>query len=1489
MIRVIRICRKCGAKIFSDAPEGLCGRCVLKIALGNLQDASVAGVGDPGQPASPMPATAPDDRASASQHKTTAEAAKLLGELGDYELLQEVGRGGQGVVFRARQKSLNRIVALKVISLGQWASKAHLKRFRLEAEAAARLEHPGIVPIHEVGERDGSCYFSMKFVEGGQLDEVARREPMPIRQAVELIAKVACTVHYAHEHGILHRDIKPGNILLDAKGEPHLTDFGLARLVESESSVTHTLDVLGTPSYMAPEQAVGHNAAVSTVTDVYGLGAVLYQLLTGQPPFAGGATYQTIKLLLDTEPRQPRQLNPKIDRDLSTICLKCLEKDPKRRYLSALAPIRARPSGFFTRSGKWVRRNPSTAVLVTLLLALAAGLTITVWNRQPAVLIPKSIAVLPFENLSEDPANAYFADGIQEEILTRLAGIADLKVISRTSTQRYQNKPHNLAQIAKQLSVANILEGSVQKAADQVRVNVQLINAQTDSHLWADTYDRKLTDILSVESEIAERIADSLQARLTRREEQRLAVKPTNDPEAYDAYLRGLAFELSSLDSRDLLRTASDFYERAVELDPNFALAWARLSRVDARLCVNGVDRRDAAKGALENAQKLAPNSPETMLALGYYQYWVLRDYGAAKTTFGRVSKTLPGSSEIPMALGLIARREGHWDQSIGYFEQALVLDPRNVELLMIAAGTYTKLRHFPAALKLYDRALDVIPNDPFMMAAKASIYQAQGNLQEAVRFLTQITAQTFDRDTVSIKLDQLRLERNYDEAVRLLQARLAQERYDSPLDRASDQAWLALYQRLAGDMAGAKVTAEPARNTLEQLYRDQPDDAFITRNLSLAYAAMGQKDLALKAAERAIMLLPRTKDAVSGPLFEENLAFVETMCGENSRAISILTQLLQMPYMTSVYGLTPITPGLLRLDPFWDPLRSDPRFQEFCKEKLEKSIAVLPFENLSSDPNNTYFAEGIQDEILTRLTNIRDLKVISRTSTQRYQSKSRDLVEIAKQLGVANILEGSVQKVADQVRVNVQLINAQTDSHLWADTYDGKLTDIFGVESEIAKGIAESLQAKITGREEQALAVRPTNNPEAYEAYLRGLTSEAHIHFPSAKAIGFYERAVQLDPNFALAWARLSRAHAFIYVDGGEDTPAARREAAKRALENAQKLAPNSPETQLASGYYQYWVLGDYGLAKTMFGRVNKMLPGSSEVLIALGRVTRRDGNWDKSTAYFEQALVLDPRNVELLMIAGFTYINLRQFPTALRLYDRAMEITPNDPDVMAPEASIYQAQGNSQEADKFLLQINEQTPKWYPVQIKWNQLRLERNYGEAVRFLQARQVQFHFASQDEKASEQAWLALTQRLAGDTAGANVTAETARNTLEQVYRDQSDNSLRAFCAARRSLAYAAMGQKYSAEEAAERAIMLLPCAKDALDGPGFEENLALIQMIFGENSRAISTLTRLLQTPYNGWLYRPASITPALLMLDPIWDPLRSDPAFQKLCEGKQK
>ena len=549
---------------------------------------------------------------------------------------------------------------------------------------------------------------------------------------------------------------------------------------------------------------------------------------------------------------------------------------------------------------------------------------------------------------------------------------------------------------------------------------------------------------------------------------------------------------------------------------------------------------------------------------------------------------------------------------------------------------------------------------------------------------------------------------------------------------------------------------------------------------------------------------------------------------------------------------------------------------------KVDKSVAILPFQNLSSDPQNAYFADGIQAEVLTRLAKIADLKVISRASTRQYQSEPGNLAEIAKQLGVANILEGTVQKAADQVRVNVHLVNVQTGSQLWAETYDRKLSDIFVVETEIAKGIAESLQAKLTGREEQALAARPTDNLQAYDAYLRGLALEARGNYSNDaiyKAIEFYDLAVRLDPNFALAWARLSGAHALLYFNRG-DTTAARRDAAREALENARRLQPDSPETLLFLGYYQYWVLRDYEMAKATFGRVSKMLPGNSEVSYALAAIARREGHWDESVAYWERGLALDPRNTALLTEVAYTYAALRQFSAALKLYDQALDILPNELYLMASKASIYQAEGNLQEAAKSLVQVNAQTDSDAAVRVKLTQLRLERNPTEAIQFVQARQARLQFTFGINKGIKQAGLALLRRVAGDAAQAKAAAEEARNTLEPLGKEQPDN---VFVAAALSVAYAILDQKDSALNEAQRAIALVPSSKDRLSGPAFEENLALVEVIIGENSRAIATLTQLLQTPYSGWLYSPAPITPALLKLDPIWDPLRTDPGFQKL------
>ena len=595
------------------------------------------------------------------------------------------------------------------------------------------------------------------------------------------------------------------------------------------------------------------------------------------------------------------------------------------------------PQGIQGTPTRGIHRRRNLILLIGLAVIISACAGLFLLPRAVRQKIDKSVAVLPFQNLSSDPDNAYFADGMQEEVLTRLAKIGDLKVISRTSTQGYQSEPGNLAEIAKQLGVGNILEGSVQKAGNQVRVNVHLVNVQTGSQLWAETYDRKLSDIFSVETEIAKGIAESLQAKLTGREEQALAAKPTNNPQAYDAYLRGLAFEARSNYSSDALFKAIDYYDLAVRLDPNFALAWARLSGVHALLYANRRDttaaRRDAAREALENAQRLQPNSPETLLFTGYYQYWVLHDYGRAKATFGRVSKMLPGNSEVLYALAAIARSEGHWDESVAYWERGLALNPRNTALLTEVAFTYAALRQFPAALKLYDRALDILPNELSLMALKASIYQADGNLKEAAKSLVLVNAQTNSEMAFRIKLIQLRLERN-PEGIRLVEARKSRLDSASGIEKGSKQMGQALAQRVAGDTAQAKAAAEQARNTLEPLRKDQPDNAFVAAALAVAYAVLDQKELALNEAQSAMTLVPSSKDRLFGPAFEENLALVEMIIGENARAIATLTQLLKTPYGGWLYSPTPITPALLRLDSIWDPLRADPVFKKLCEEK---------------------------------------------------------------------------------------------------------------------------------------------------------------------------------------------------------------------------------------------------------------------------------------------------------------------------------------------------------------------------------------------------------------------------------------------------------------------------------------------------------------------------------------------------------------------------
>jgi TolB-like protein/Tfp pilus assembly protein PilF/predicted Ser/Thr protein kinase len=916
-----KFCRKCGAAISPNSPQHSCGACLLEKALGS--DEPVAEGDDPVRP------------------------PPMFMDFGDYELLEQIGRGGQGVVFRARQKSLNRIVALKVIGLGQWATKAHLKRFRQEAEAAASLEHPGIVPIHEVGERDGSCYFSMKFIEGGQLDEVIRREPVPIRRAVELIAKMARTVHYAHEHGILHRDIKPGNILLDAKGEPHLTDFGLARLVESESSVTQTLDVLGTPSYMAPEQAVGNNAAVSSATDVYGLGAVLYQLLTGQPPFAGGTTYETIKLLLDTEPRQPRLLNPKIDRDLSTTCLKCLDKDPKRRYSSALAlaedlerwlkhePILARRTGIFVRGKKWVRRNPTSAFLAASLVALAAASGWIVWKseliRGP---VTTGIAVLPFENLNEQKENAAFADGVQDDILTKLAKIADLKVISRTSVMEYRGK-RNVRQIGNELRVSHVLEGSVRRTGTHLHLNAQLIDTRTDTHVWVEQYDRDLNDVFAIQSEIAQKVANQLHAKITSAEKVAIESKPTGDLVAFDHYSRANNILRITPQMADVLQ-AVDLLNGAVARDPSFLDAYCQLAFAHDQIYFDGIDHTPArlamAKDAIDSAFRLKPDSGEAHFAQAVHLYRGYRDYDGALSELEVARQTLPNNARIFQMMGFIQRRQGRWEDSRRNLERAVELDPRDLEALEDLSGDYARFRRYAEAKVWLTRALAVAEPDDVLMKLALPSWELEVNantrpFHEAIDSLRATNPAAVKSAAAANWLFCALAERDSAAATQALSALRDKEIWivdQVQFNRAFVEGLIA---RMTNDEQKAQSAFTAAHAEQEKIIAAQPDFGPSWCVLGMIDAGLGRKEEALREGRRALELLPVEKDALVGQYLVRYFAVIAAWVGEKDLACDQLAIAVRPP--------SNVRYGELKLMPWWDPLRGDP-----CFEKIVDSLA---------------------------------------------------------------------------------------------------------------------------------------------------------------------------------------------------------------------------------------------------------------------------------------------------------------------------------------------------------------------------------------------------------------------------------------------------------------------------------------------------------------------------------------------------------------------
>lgn len=877
---------------------------------------------------------------------------------GRYTLIKVLGRGGMGVVWLARDEELERDVALKFLPNLMMHDHAALDDLKRETKRCLELTHPHIVRIHDFIHDERSGCISMEYVDGETLSNLRAEKERRVFEPDEIaawISQLCEALNYAHHHAhVIHCDLKPANLMVNQRGSLKVSDFGIARnLTDSVSRLTAQQGRGGTLIYMSPQQLNGERS--TQLDDIYSLGATIYELLTSKPPFySGNIDRQICERVAPsmTERRKELDIEPaSIPPIWEDTVAACLAKDSSRRPQSAAEVaqrLQLTPATAGTRMLPPAKRGNRRTLLISGVAVLTTLALVGVYLWQPkrmpkATAIPeKSIAVLPFENRSEDKTNEYFADGIQDEILTRLSKIADLKVISRTSTQQYKSAPENLSQIARQLGVAHILEGSVQKSGDAVRVNVQLIKAANDSHVWADTFDRKLTDIFSVESDIAKAVADQLRAKLTGREEQAIAAKPTDNPDAYDAYLRGLAYTLKSFATRPNALGAQKHLEEAVRLDPRFALAWALLSIVNSSNYVTQslqptVSLCEDARQAAETALKLQPNLGEAILAKGSYYYACLKDYDTAVRYFEQARQFLPNSSQIPESLAYVARRRGQWDRSKSYLQEAERLDPRNVKLLIQSATTDVFLRRFPEALRKSDEALDISPDDLNTLVLKAAIAQAEGDLPRASTILAPLHLAAYDIEGLETQAYQAILERRPAPIIASLKEILAKPDPVSGYFNGELRFFLGWAQEVAGDHAGARENWEQARSEMEPFLKEQPENYSLIGDLALINMCLGEKATAFSLSERAIAANPIDKDAVTGPAPIEVLARVAARMGEPDRAIATLQKLLSIPYSGAFAFGVPLTPALLRLDPMFDPLRKDPRFQKLVAAPAPK------------------------------------------------------------------------------------------------------------------------------------------------------------------------------------------------------------------------------------------------------------------------------------------------------------------------------------------------------------------------------------------------------------------------------------------------------------------------------------------------------------------------------------------------------------------------
>jgi eukaryotic-like serine/threonine-protein kinase len=1382
------VCAQCGSQFSSiDEVETFCATCLLRTALSDE-----------------------DGEHAARPHR-----------FGQYELVTgddgvpvELGRGAMGVTYKALDTNLRCEVALKVIHPRYLANEVSRARFLSEARAAAQLRHRNIASVFHLGSERDEYFYAMELVEGETIEEWIRRKgPLDCATALDITLQITRALIATGSRRFVHRDIKPSNIMLCSEADgaivAKLIDFGLVRAIADQSvsrNTTPTRDgFIGTPHFASPEQFAGQ--PTDARSDIYSLGMTLWFMLTGKAPFDG--TRDKIQQQQLTGVLPLHQLKG-IPRAIVDLIKRMLDLDPGKRPQSPAVlkeQLHKCIAAIDAAKQRQRRRFIYSALAAAALIVAALGASYILRSNRiiPSptnnILPEKSVAVLPFANLIDESDSAYFVDGIRAQIAARLAKIPNLRVVSGNATQRYQSTPENPTQVAADLGVTDLMQGSVEKQGDKFRITVRLIDAKRNVELWSKSYDRTFAKIIETESEVTRKAADVLGLKLTEPDKHAIEKPATSNPLANEAYLKGRYVWLQR--NLDSFHQAKEYFAQAIGLDPNYAQAYAGLA--DAYQFMGASDPRnskenyDKAKSACRSALQLDPTLAEAhasagLVAMNYDWDWPLaeRELRRAIALDSNNALFYDWYAEYLMAVG-------RTDESLANMERARELDPDSV----LINSDFGKLLFFA---RRYDEAEAQLKTTLHM---DPDVPQAHWFLA-----LTYLMKHRFD-DAIS--------ESNVPERT-----------------PSGTLVWGRGLSAYAYALAGRTQEAEQTVAKIKKHLGPEGDVAIM-----LAYIGLGNKDQAFACLERDY---------------------------ENH-------------YTTMIS---------LKSNPVYDPLRSDTRFGDLMRRVHlapggsaasevvpEKSIAVLPFENLGDDKESAFFADGVQDEILTDLAQIADLKVISRTSVTHYKTGiARNLAEIGEQLGVAHVVQGNAHRTGNHVHVYAQLLDVRTNRRLWEQTYDGDISNVFAIHSEIAKAIANQLQITLSPVEKNAIERQPTTNVTAFDLYTRaknllvkeGIDNSKAILLP---AIDLLDQAIARDPTFLDAYCLVAWAHDLLYFVGDDHTPA-RLALAEAAIEGASRLRPEAGQTHLARAWNLHWGHLDYNGALAELEIAQRSLPNDEQIPRLAGYIYRRQGRWEDSARSLERAIELDPRNVGTLQQIALSYGHLSRYAEEEQALDRVLAIEPNDIATRLERAGIEMDwRADTRPLHQAIDSVRAKNPAALPtVADSWLICALaERDVAAANQALSAcSPEEAPLSNQAVHFSRPFIQGVIARMKNEDDKARAAFTAARVEQEKIIQAQPDYGP-ALCVL--GLIDAALGRKEEALNEGHRAVELLPVEKDALDGPLMIKYLAMIAAWAGDKDLGCKQLAIAVASP-SGPSY-------GAIKLLPWWDPLRGDPRFEKI------